>query len=155
MSGVRARVTVAGVLVALAVLVVAQSRVALHSCVDAGAFAPFGLQFALLRDAAQCPAGTYGLGSTSTGAVLVLSIGLPALLAHLVLAACGFGIRQAARGCLNAVATAGRRAWVLTVPRVHVTVVRSAPVPVAPTPRGATEHVAMHTWSHRGPPLAA
>ncbi|MBU4215223.1 MAG: hypothetical protein KJ792_11270 [Actinobacteria bacterium] len=155
MSGTRARIMGAGVLMTLAALVLAQGRVALHSCVDAGGFAPFGLQFALLRDAAQCPAGTYGLGSTSTGAVLLLSIGLPALAAHLVLAACGFGFARAARACLGALAAAGRRALVFTVARVHVVVVRPAPVPVARAPRGATEHVAMLTWSHRGPPLAA
>lgn len=154
MSGARARVTAAGVLLTLAALVLVQGRVALHSCLPAGEFAPFGLQLALLRDAAQCPAGTYGLGSTSTGAVLVLSIGLPALAAHLVLAACGLGIRQVVGRCLTTVASAGRRTLVVTVARVHVPAVRPATVPVAAAPRVLTEHIAMHTWSHRGPPLA-
>lgn len=155
MSGARARVPLVAVLVAVATLVLTQGRVMLHSCVDAGQFAPFGLQLALLRDAAQCPAGTYGLGPASTGAVVLLSVGLPALVAHLVLAACGFGTWQVVRGCVRALAATGRRGLALPAAPAHVPAVRRVLVPVVLAPRGATRHVAMLTWSHRGPPLAA
>lgn len=154
MSGARARVPLVAVLVAVATFLLSQSRVVLHSCVDAGQFAPFGLQLALLRDGAHCPAGTYGLGPASTGAVLLLSVGLPALLTHLVLAACGWGTWQVVRGCVRALAATGRGGLVLPAAPAHVPAVRRGLVPVALAPSGATRHVAMLTWSHRGPPLA-
>lgn len=77
----------------LALGLLAQGRVMLHDCFGAaGALGPLGLRLAVLRDAAQCPDGTYGLGPVPAGAVVLFSVALPVLLLHAVLAAGGVGL---------------------------------------------------------------
>ncbi len=83
----------ASVLTLVTVGVVAQGRVVLHDCVSAGG--PFGamaLRLAVLQDAADCPEGSYGMGTVSRGAVLLLSVALPVLVGYALLAACGVGL---------------------------------------------------------------
>ena len=88
-----------GALLALASVVIGvQGRVLLHQCVVAeGPLAALGLRMAVLRSASECPDGTLGLGAASHGAVLLLSVAVPVVAAHLLLAACGLGLGVAAR----------------------------------------------------------
>ncbi len=88
-----------GALLALAtVLPNVLGRVVLHDCLVAeGPLAALGLRLAVLRSAVECPDGSFGFGATSQGAVLLLSVAVPVVLAHVVLSACGVGLGVVAR----------------------------------------------------------
>ncbi|WP_136518471.1 hypothetical protein [Cellulomonas telluris] len=91
----RARaVTLAGALLAVTpLLVAAQGRVLVHRCVPAdGPAAALGLRLEVLASAAHCPQGAYALGDTAQGAVLLLTVTVPVLVAHVLLAAAGLGL---------------------------------------------------------------
>jgi hypothetical protein len=84
---------VALAVMAVAAAVAAQGRVLLHDCVAAGGLlGPLGLRLSVLRDAADCPDGSYGLGSVAQGGVVLLSIALPVAALYLFLTACGVGM---------------------------------------------------------------
>lgn len=90
---------------ALSVVLAAHGRVLLHQCVAAdGPLASLGVRMAVLRSAAECPEGTLGLGAASTGAVLLLSVAVPVVVLHLLLAACGLGLGVVLRRGAAAVA---------------------------------------------------
>jgi len=97
-AAARARRPLVGVAAAaaattLAVGFAAQGRVMLHDCVSSGGpLGALGLRLAVLQDAADCPAGTYGLGAMSRGAVVLLSVALPVLALYVLLTACGVGL---------------------------------------------------------------
>lgn len=92
-------------LAAASVVLAAHGRVLLHQCVAAdGPFASLGVRMAVLRSAAECPEGTLGLGAASTGAVLLLSVAIPVVVVHLLLAACGLGLGVVLRRGAAAVA---------------------------------------------------
>lgn len=93
------------VLAVTSVVLGAQGRVLLHQCLAAdGPLAALGVRLAVLRSAAECPDGTLGLGATSSGAVLLLSVALPVVATHLLLAACGLGLGVVTRRAVDAVA---------------------------------------------------
>ncbi|GAA3794997.1 hypothetical protein CSO01_24380 [Cellulomonas soli] len=132
---------------------VAQGRLLLHGCLPVDAFGTFGLRFALLQDVADCPAGTYGLGAAPRGAVVLLSVALPILALHLVLAACGLGLLAVVRRGLQAIAQVLR----VVTRRVRVAlpelVVREARLLLpAPVVHRVRARAGLLTWSHRGPP---
>ncbi|MBD7917299.1 hypothetical protein H9657_03275 [Cellulomonas sp. Sa3CUA2] len=113
-------------LAVLSVVVGAQGRVLLHQCVVAdGPLAALGVRMALLRSASECPDGALGLGSASTGAVLLLSVALPVVAAHVLLTACGLGLGVVARRGVAAVAA------LLASHLVPPVVVAGTPVPTA------------------------
>jgi hypothetical protein len=148
-AAVAAAVAVAGVSVSHGLL-------ALHSCVDGGVLDSLALHVSVLRPSAACPSGSYALGPASGSVVLVLSVALPVLVAHLLLAACGVGVCAALRVRLRRVADAGRR-YLRRLRPGTATPVRRLALPcvdrswTAPT----RELLEMLTWSHRGPPALA
>jgi hypothetical protein len=109
--------------------VAAQGRVLLHQCLPAGGVGPWGVGLAVLRDASECPEGTYALGSAASGAVLLLSVAVPLLVGHLVAAALGVGLSAAVLSALRA------------VPRFLRALVRGAVEPAAVVVRRATARV--------------
>jgi len=129
-------------------------RVLVHQCVDAGAASWLGLRLAVLRTAADCPEGTLGLGPTTSGSVMLLSVALPVLALHVVLTALGLGggavVARALRAAWSAlVAALGRvPGAVVSVPAGHRAGVVAARVVV---PAGLPRHA----LSRRGPPLPA
>lgn len=143
-----------GVLAAVAVVApAAAGRVMLHQCLSAGAFAPLGLRLAVLRDAADCPAGSYGLGAAPQGAVLLLSVAVPALLAHVLLAACGTGVGSLLLAVRRRVAALGRRWWP-TTPAPLAVATTEARFVVVETPRRHDRGLVV-VRALRGPPAVA
>lgn len=148
---------VVGTVLALAAAVVAgafaQGRLLLHGCLPADAFGTLGVRLALLRDAAECPAGTYGLGAAPRGAVVLLSVALPVLALHLVLAAFGLGlltvVRRALRSLADVLRAVAHRRPPETPAPAAIAVQRLMPAPVV---RHLQARAGMLTWSHRGPP---
>jgi hypothetical protein len=89
----RLSVAAAAVLAGVAAVLAVHGRVLLHDCVSAaGVLGPLGLRLSVLRDAADCPEGAYGLGTMSQGAVVLLSVAAPVAALYLVLTACGVGL---------------------------------------------------------------
>ena len=88
-----------GTLLALAAALPAVlGRVVLHDCLVAeGPLAALGVRLAVLRSAVECPDGSFALGATSQGAVILLSVAVPVVVAHVVLSACGLGLGVLAR----------------------------------------------------------
>lgn len=157
MSGARSRAVAA---VAAGLVLAAglgwRARIALHGCVDAGSLASAALHVSLLRPGGACPSGEYALGPASGGAVLVLSIALPVLVADVLLAVFGLGAWAVLRAGLRTVADAGHRYLRPVVPGV-LAPFRRVPRP-AVEPRSwvaVSELLGSVGWSHRGPPLAA
>ena len=110
----------------------------------------------VLRDAADCPEGAYGLGSVSQGAVVLLSVAAPVAALYLVLTACGVGLSAL-------VVRAARQVWLLVgrvlrgAPRSVRPLparsrVRSQPRPVLPAWTG---RVLVGSIARRGPPAPA
>ncbi|WP_448631272.1 hypothetical protein [Cellulomonas soli] len=162
-SGVPARraplVLAGGIALAAAVAVGAatQGRLLLHGCLPGDAFGTFGLRLALLRDAADCPAGTYGMGAASRGAVVLLSVALPVLVLHLVLAACGLGLLVLGRRALQALGQVLRDVAGRVRGRLRPAPLGRGTRPVLPAvvvPR-VRARAGLLTWSHRGPPAVA
>ncbi|QCB94584.1 hypothetical protein [Cellulomonas shaoxiangyii] len=154
----RARaLTLAGVLVAATPLVAAaQGRVMVHRCVAAdGALASLGLRMDVLASADHCPQGAYALGATSQGAVLLLSVAVPVVVLHLVLAAAGLGlgalVRRARTGVVALLgAAAVRRVVARALPAVPRTPLTAPVLPVLVRhDRGL-----VLVRPHRGPPAA-
>ena len=141
----------------LAAAVAAQGRVLLHDCVSAGGvLGPLGLRLSVLRDAADCPDGAYGLGTMSQGAVVLLSVAMPVAALYLLLTACGVGLSallvRAARQVRLLVGRA-LRAELRGVRPLPVAVrVRSVPQSEVPA---WTDRVLVGSIARRGPPAVA
>ncbi|MBB2925366.1 hypothetical protein [Cellulomonas cellasea] len=142
--------------VVLGVLVV-QGRLLLHPCVSAdGPLGQLGVRLALLTSATDCPEGTLAVSDAAThGAILVLSVAAPVLVAHVLVAVFGAGLTALlVRAASSAGALLGAVLVRLPVrPRVVSTpprrlVVVGDPDVRPPGSRGLRLH------PHRGPPLA-
>lgn len=144
---------VAGLMAAVA----AQGRVLLHDCVAAGGvLGPLGLRLAVLRDAADCPDGSYGLGSMSQGAVVLLSIAVPVAALYLLLTACGIGLAALLVRAARQVRLLLRRAVPgLRVGAQALPVVRRARLVASGVVAPWTERVLAGGVGRRGPPVAA
>ena len=128
-----------------------------HQCLPApGAWGVAGVHLALLRESADCPAGTAALGGDPAHVVTVVGVlALPVLLAHVGLLLAGCGVAAVAlrvRDRLTVVLSPRRAVGLLRVPLVPVA--RSCRVVV----RSATKvlhHLALAAVrSLRGPPSA-
>ncbi|WP_258724270.1 hypothetical protein [Cellulomonas sp. NS3] len=142
--------------VALGVLVL-QGRLLLHPCVSAdGPLGQLGVRLALLSSATDCPEGTLAVSDAAThGAILVLSVAAPVLVAHVVVAAFGAGLTALV---VRAAATAGALLRVVLVrlparPRVASTPLRRLVVVGDPDVRPPGSR-GLRLHPHRGPPLA-
>ena len=129
----------------------------LHDCVSAaGVLGPLGLRLSVLRDAADCPEGTYGLGTMSQGAVVLLSVAAPVASLYLLLTVCGVGLSallvRAARQVRLLVGRALRGALRAVRPLPVHGRVRLQPGPVVAT---WTERVLVGSIARRGPPAVA
>lgn len=130
-------------------------RIALHQCVSSGGgLGTVGLHLALLRTDADCPDGTVAFTPLAHGGVVVLlSIALPLLLAHIALGAGGVGLTALLIRALRSAASV-LGAALLRVPRAPgVVVVRGPRLPASArvTGRGTiADLLAAHP--HRGPP---
>ncbi len=148
-------VLLAAALTAAAVVVSAQGHVLLHRCVEAGgSWADVAIRLAVLRDTGGCPDGSFGVGAVPRGAVVLLSVALPVLAAHVLLAGLGLGLGAVVLRGARVVA-ALLRAWV-RVPRLRPLPVAGrvrlvVPRPIAPRPALGL----LVARPHRAPPLAA
>ncbi len=81
------------------------ARVVVHQCVTAeGPLAFVGLRLSLLRGVADCPDGTLALvPGVPQGAVLVLSMAVPVVAAHLSFGALGLGLAAVAARATDSV----------------------------------------------------
>ena len=132
------------------------ARIVLHQCVSTGGtLGLLGLRLDLLRSAADCPDGAFAFTPLARGGVVVLlSIALPVLLAHLALGAGGLGLTTALLRTVRS--TVGVLAAVL--PRVpHASAIVSWPAPPLPAPLGAmlrcTTADVFAAHPRRGPPV--
>jgi len=131
----------------------AQGRVLLHQCLPAGGIGPWGVGLAVLRDASECPEGSYALGSAAGGAVVLLSVAVPLLVGHLVAAALGVGLSAAVLRALRAVPRFLRTLVRGAVDEPAALVVRRAPSRVAGrTARPHARLLVVHL-PVRGPPV--
>lgn len=145
----------AGALVVAAVVVASQGHVLLHRCVGAGgSWADVAIRLAVLRDGTGCPDGTFAPGALPRGAVVLLSVALPVLATHALLAAFGLSLSAlVVRGVRVVAGLLGR--WV-AVPRA-----RALPVPgrvrlaVVPPPAVPPASLLLVARPHRAPPLPA
>ncbi|WP_146847181.1 hypothetical protein [Cellulomonas terrae] len=153
----RLSLAVAVVLAGLAAVVAAQGRVLLHDCVSAaGVLGPLGLRLSVLRDAADCPEGAYGLGTMSQGAVVLLSVAAPVAALYLLLTACGVGLSALlVRAARQVRQLAGRalRGALRAVPALPVVVRGGSSVPLGRAVPAWTERVLLDCIARRGPPV--
>ena len=153
----RASLVAAIAIAGLAGVVAAYGRVLLHDCVSAGGvLGPLGLRLSVLRDAADCPEGTYGLGVMSRGAVVLLSVAVPVAALYLLLTVCGVGLSallvrtaRQVRLLVGRVLPGSLRA---VRPLPVETLARLVPGPVVAT---WTERVPLGSIARRGPPAVA
>ncbi|KQY46000.1 hypothetical protein [Cellulomonas sp. Root137] len=141
----------------LAAAVAAEGRVLLHDCVSAGGvLGPLGLRLSVLRDAADCPEGAYGLGTMSQGAVVLLSVAVPVAALYLLLTACGVGLSallvRAAQQVRQLVGRALRGGLRGARPLPVAVRVRTVLQPVVPA---WTDRVLVGSIARRGPPAVA
>lgn len=157
LAAARLSLGAAVVLAGLAAVVAAQGRVLLHDCVSAaGVLGPLGLRLSVLRDAADCPEGAYGLGAMSQGAVVLLSVAAPVAALYLLLTACGIGLSALLlRAARQVRQLAGRalRGALRAVPPLPVTARRGAGVPLGQVLPAWTERVLVGSIARRGPPV--
>lgn len=153
----RLSLAAAVVLAGLAAVVAAQGRVLLHDCVSAaGVLGPLGLRLSVLRDAADCPEGAYGLGTMSQGAVVLLSVAAPVAALYVLLTACGVGLSALlVRAARQVRQLAGRalRGVLRAVPPLPVAVRSGVGVPQGRTVPAWTERVLTGGIARRGPPV--
>ncbi|GIG22552.1 hypothetical protein Cch01nite_32760 [Cellulomonas chitinilytica] len=137
---------------AVGLALAAQGRVLLHQCLPAGGLGPWGVGLAVLRDASECPDGSYALGSVASGAVVLLSVAVPVLVAHLLAALCGVGLSAAVLGALRAVPRFLRTLVRRTVDEPAAVVVRGARMRVAAVPVRPHARLLVVHLPVRGPP---
>ena len=156
-AGPRLSLVAAVAFAGLAGVVAAHGRVLLHDCVSAsGVLGPLGLRLAVLQDAADCPEGTYGLGTMSQGAVVLLSVAAPVAALYLLLTVCGVGLSgllvRAARQVRVLVGRTLRGGLRVVRPLPVDARVRVLPGVVVPA---WTERVLAGGIARRGPPAVA
>lgn len=151
-----ALLAVGGVAVVLGVLA-AQGRLLLHPCVTAdGPLGQLGVRLALLSSANDCPEGTLAVSdAAANGAILVLSVAAPVLVAHLVVGVFGAGLTAL---LVRAASSAGALLGAVLVRLPGRPAAAAGPSPRGlvvgapdvrpPSTRGLRAH------PHRGPPLA-
>lgn len=146
------RAAFAGALAAAAVVASSQGHVLVHRCVGAGgSWADVAIRFAVLRDAVECPDGTLGLGAVPAGAVVLASVALPMLVAHVLAAAAGASLAAlAARGVRVVAGLVGR---LVRVPRTRaLPVARREPALVVPPVPVRPALALLLARPHRAPP---
>ncbi|UZN04058.1 hypothetical protein [Cellulomonas sp. S1-8] len=144
-----------GAALALASVVLGvQGRVLLHHCVTAdGPLAALGVRMAVLRSAAECPDGAFGLGATAHGAVLLLSVAVPVLAVHVLLTACGLGLGVVTRRAVTTVvALLATHLVPTTTPGVVVPAVPGGASPVRADVAVRRDRGHDPARPHRGPP---
>lgn len=132
-------------------VLVQQTAVVVHGCVEAGAFGPFGVHLSLLRPDASCPAGGYAVGDGQRIVGVVVAVALPVLLAHLVGALVGAGLASRLHRVVRTALAAVLRHRTPRREPVALPVVSAVPVDVPvhlPRPR----EVPGGPW-WRGPPV--
>jgi hypothetical protein len=143
--------------VGLGPFLAAHDRLLLDACAPVMHLGPLGVlgtRLALLHATSDCPVGTMGVGTAGRGAVVLISVGLPVLLAHLALAVAGWSLSSLLARAVRAVGT------VLTAVLAHRP---GAPAPslvtrrllVLAPPRAPHARPAVGSLATRGPPLAA
>ncbi|MGY4643855.1 hypothetical protein [Cellulomonas sp. URHB0016] len=132
--------------------VAAQGRVLLHQCLPAGGIGPWGVGLTVLRDASECPEGSYALGAAASGAVVLLSVAVPLLVAHVVAAALGVGLSAAVRGAVRAIPAFLRTLVRGAVEAPAAVAVRLAPAAVAGAPVRPHAALLVLHLPVRGPP---
>ncbi|BDO43398.1 hypothetical protein [Cellulomonas sp. NTE-D12] len=154
-SGRHGAALAAALLTAGAGVVLTQGRVLLHECVTTGSWGRLGIDLLVLRDRADCPAGTLGLGQAPSGVVVLLSVALPVLALHLALVAGGLGLGTMLLRAARAAAALVRAALVRPAPADRPLPVARRPRPPLPAPRVRLDRWLVHVRPHRGPPLPA
>jgi len=147
-------VALAVAVVALGPLLAMQDRLLLGSCTTPGQVGPLAVRLALLQASPDCPAGALGMGPSGRGAVVLASVGLPALLAHLALVAVGGSLAALVTRVARGVADVLGARLVPVVERARVAPVRTRTVVVG-RPRVAHGRAALGVLPTRGPPVAA
>jgi hypothetical protein len=119
----------------LGAVFVSQTQFALHACLPGeGPVGWLGLRLALLRASVDCPEGTLALGgSTSRSALVVVSVAVPTLLAHLLAAACGLSLSALAARAASGVREVLGAAWRVLPAAPRATTWRAARVVTART----------------------
>lgn len=135
-------------------LLATQDRLLLGSCTTPGQAGPLAVRLALLQASPDCPAGALGIGPTGRGAVVLASVGLPALLAHLALVALGGSLGAVVARVVAGVAAVLRAVLPPVLPRAHATPAARRLLVVV-DPRGAHGRAPFGALLTRGPPLAA
>lgn len=131
----------------------AQGRVVLHHCVRAdGPLALAGVRLAVLESGADCPDGAWALGDVSRGAVVVLGVVVPVLLAHVLLAGTGLGLGAWVRRALRAARALLRTGLPVRTSTPGPLVVPARPAPPAPRVRVRHDRGLVLVRPHRGPP---
>ena len=136
---------------ALVGALIGPAQLAVHHCVaGAGPVGWLGLRLALLRTSADCPDGALAVGGSGAhGALVVVSVAVPTLLAHVLAVAGGLGlsallaqaasgIRLVLRAVLHVLPGAPRVPWVRAalVAAREIAVVRTRALPVRHWDRG-------------------
>lgn len=140
--------------VAAGPLLAAQDRLLLGSCTTPGHVGPLAMRLALLQASPDCPAGTLGMGPTGRGAVVLASVALPVLLAHLALVVVGGSLAALLARMARGVAGVLRSRLGPPVGRVRLVPVRAA-VPVVGRQRISHERAGLGALTTRGPPASA
>ena len=128
-----------------------------HQCLPApGGWGVAGVHLALLRESADCPAGTAALGGDPAHVVTVVGVlALPVLLAHVALLLAGCGLAAFAvqvRDRLTAVLSPRRAVAIL---RARLAPVRRSCRQIVRTETAVLRHLALAAVrSLRGPPAA-
>lgn len=155
MGGRHGAALAAALLTAGAVAVIGQGRLLLHECVAAGSWGRLGVDLLVLKDRADCPAGTLGAGAAPSGVVVLLSVALPVLALHLALVAGGLSLGTLLLRLARGTAALIRAVLVRATPTTRPLPVARRPRPPLPAPQVRLDRGLVHLRSHRGPPLPA
>ncbi|MBD8059455.1 hypothetical protein IC607_10795 [Cellulomonas sp. JH27-2] len=132
---------------------VVSSRIVLHSCVAAdGATGMLGMRLAILRRVADCPDGSLGLAPTGAGAVMLLSVAVPLVVASAAVALAGLSLLALVGRAARAVQHLLRPLVALVVATLTFPAWRPAAPAAVVHPPLRRELVA--SIARRGPPLA-
>jgi hypothetical protein len=154
-TGRRGGPALASLLTVAAIAVSVQGHVLLHRCVEAGgSWAGVAVRLALLRDVPACPDGTLGLGAMPRGAIVLLSVALPALAAWVLTGALGISLSALVVRAVRVVITLVGR-WVRLPRSEALPVADRAPARAATSPAPRPPLVLLVARPHRGPPLPA
>ena len=154
-GGRRGAALAAALLAAGTVAVVGQGRVLLHECVAPGSWGSLGVDLLVLKDRADCPTGTLGMGAAPSGVVVLLSVALPVLALHLALAAGGLSLGTLLLRVARGTAALVRAVLVRLAPVAPPLPVARRPRPPLPAPAPRADRWLVQVRPHRGPPLPA